>query len=677
MWTQVIVISALVTQIGTVFISLRYVAFPKPRQRGLILIAALVLVGRSAIMLRLLTNDSIDTNSTEIYLSELAVLVTSVAVFVTVLILPTQFKVHQDTRADLEQRMEQQSAALQTATSRLDSEVAQREAAAAALRTAETVYVRALDAQPDRICRYRIDGTLTYANRRYCEVLGYTRDNVVGHSVFEVVPAEFHAAIHDAIQRLSQATPVISTEQYVMHPDSEQWEQWTRHAIYDANGNLIEIQAVGRDITQQRQTERALRESEQRLRQIVEQMPVLIIAMDDAGIIISWSRECERLTGFSAEEIIGNPDGFALLYPDDAYRAQLERRFRELDSDFRAVETTITCKDGSTRTVSWSNISSQQPVPGWNRWAVGIDVTAREQAQAELQHAHASLETQVTERTAELRATQTDLEHENTNRRRAEIALRQSETQLRTTLDAIDDMVYVIDTELRITLCNTALLKFARESGLVPNPIGRTPFEVFPFLPDRLRGEYFRVFETGEILGGEDAFELGPIQWVNETLKTPIRDAEGHVTHVLTVMRDITERTHTAAQIAASEDVTRCLIEQSPYGISMVNTEGIVVEWNTAVAQITGIPREDAMGKYLWDVTQRVMPPEAPREELLTRQKQQMLDFLQGKSTFSHNTKVNIQHEDGSRHTLRFSFVLLQTAQGPMAATFIEDITAD
>ncbi|MCD4684534.1 MAG: PAS domain S-box protein, partial [Anaerolineae bacterium] len=160
-------------------------------------------------------------------------------------------------------------------------------------------------------------------------------------------------------------------------------------------------------------------------------------------------------------------------------------------------------------------------------------------------------------------------------------------------------------------------------------------------------------------------------------LKTPIRDAEGHVTHVLTVISDITERTHTAAQIAASEDVTRCLIEQSPYGISMVNTEGIVVEWNTAVAQITGIPREDAMGKYLWDVTQRVMPPEAPREELLTRQKQQMLDFLQGKSTFSHNTKVNIQHEDGSRHTLRFSFVLLQTAQGPMAATFIEDITAD
>lgn len=147
---------------------------------------------------------------------------------------------------------------------------------------------------------------------------------------------------------------------------------------------------------------------------------------------------------------------------------------------------------------------------------------------------HALLATQARERTA-------DLEREIAECRRAEIALRQSENQLRTTLDALDDMLYVVDEDLRITLCNAAFQKFTQESGLETNPIGRTPFELFPYLSDEVRDQFRQVFVTGNALVYNERFQIGQITVVNEARKIPIKTGD-RVTHVVTVLHDITER---------------------------------------------------------------------------------------------------------------------------------------
>jgi PAS domain S-box-containing protein len=130
---------------------------------------------------------------------------------------------------------------------------------------------------------------------------------------------------------------------------------------------------------------------------------------------------------------------------------------------------------------------------------------------------------------------------ELTDRQRAETALRHSEERLRTTLDALDDIVYVVDRDLRLTLVNEAFRHWNQELGLAADPIGHTPFELFPFLPEHVRDEYRHVFETGEAVTTEASMQVGTMELFTETRKAPVF-MEGSVLWVLTVMRDITER---------------------------------------------------------------------------------------------------------------------------------------
>ncbi|HOA74680.1 MAG TPA: PAS domain S-box protein [Phycisphaerae bacterium] len=125
----------------------------------------------------------------------------------------------------------------------------------------------------------------------------------------------------------------------------------------------------------QRQT--ALRESEQRLRLAVENMPAMVAAFDGDGQIIVWNRYCEQVTGFSSREIVGNPLARQLLAPEfiggdgggDSPLFGLAPGAEQ--------EWILHCKKGEPRTISWSNASADLQVPGWAAWGVGMDITER------------------------------------------------------------------------------------------------------------------------------------------------------------------------------------------------------------------------------------------------------------------------------------------------------------
>jgi len=131
------------------------------------------------------------------------------------------------------------------------------------------------------------------------------------------------------------------------------------------------------EITDRKQAEQELAASEARLRTVVESMPVLMNAFDDDRIIVAWNSECQRVTGYTAEEMVGNPRALELLYPDAAYRTEMLAAWEERGQDYRGWAWEITCKDGSTKTIEWSNVSAKLPIPGWKVWGIGIDVTER------------------------------------------------------------------------------------------------------------------------------------------------------------------------------------------------------------------------------------------------------------------------------------------------------------
>ena len=149
----------------------------------------------------------------------------------------------------------------------------------------------------------------------------------------------------------------------------------------EGQNRIVRFRGTTQDITERKQAEEAWRESERRLKRIIENMPVLFDAFDEDGVALCWNKECERVTGYSADEIVGNPDSMELLVPDPTYRAWILEQLQELGHDYRDWELELRCKDGETRTIAWSNISRDHPVPGWWSWGVGVDVTERKRAE--------------------------------------------------------------------------------------------------------------------------------------------------------------------------------------------------------------------------------------------------------------------------------------------------------
>jgi len=128
-------------------------------------------------------------------------------------------------------------------------------------------------------------------------------------------------------------------------------------------------------LKQQQLAEEALRTSEEKYRTLVDNLPLCVYRILCDGTTEFVNPYFTDKLGYTAEEIVGNPRAFELLYPDESYRNKLMRWIGNNFGDFRDSEWVLTARDGSKKTVRWSNISAHQPAPGWHTWAVGVDVT--------------------------------------------------------------------------------------------------------------------------------------------------------------------------------------------------------------------------------------------------------------------------------------------------------------
>ena len=121
------------------------------------------------------------------------------------------------------------------------------------LRVSEARYRAILEDQTELICRFLADGTLTYVNEAYCRYFEKTREELVGKSFAPLIPEEDQRYVAAQFSRLGPGTPLVTYEHRVTRPDgSIAWQRWTDRVLFDAAGNVVEYQAVGTDITEQR-----------------------------------------------------------------------------------------------------------------------------------------------------------------------------------------------------------------------------------------------------------------------------------------------------------------------------------------------------------------------------------------------------------------------------------------
>ncbi|HEY9645915.1 MAG TPA: PAS domain S-box protein [Chroococcidiopsis sp.] len=232
-------------------------------------------------------------------------------------------------KVELEQRVAERTEALEAANQRLQQELVQRAQIEQQLRESESRYRAIVEDQTELIIRFAPDSTILFVNDAYCHYFNVEREKILGQSYNPMIYEADREAVAQLVQSITPANPIVIIENRVINSQGElRWTQWINRLLVDAEGNAVELQSVGRDITALKEIEQALRDSEESRR----------LALDLTHIG-SWDMNC--LNG----NIIWNDNHFSLLglepysvepsyelwrshvHPDDV--GWVETRFRE------------------------------------------------------------------------------------------------------------------------------------------------------------------------------------------------------------------------------------------------------------------------------------------------------------------------------------------------------------
>jgi two-component system cell cycle sensor histidine kinase/response regulator CckA len=191
----------------------------------------------------------------------------------------------------------------------LVDEVVRRRKTEEALQASEARYRALIESQIDLMSRYLPDTTLTFVNDAYCQFYGKKRDELIGHSYLSMIAPEFRELVLKETESLVK-DPRTTVGEYLnyRHDSKECLIQWVVQCIFDDNGHVVELQAVGRDITDHKRAEQELRESQRRLKDIIEFLPDATLVIDKDGTVIAWNRAIEAMTGVKAEDMLGKGD---------------------------------------------------------------------------------------------------------------------------------------------------------------------------------------------------------------------------------------------------------------------------------------------------------------------------------------------------------------------------------
>lgn len=182
-----------------------------------------------------------------------------------------------------------------------------------------------------------------------------------------------------------------------------------------------------------------------------------------------------------------------------------------------------------------------------------------------------------------------------------EDALKDSEAQYRDTLNSMSNMIHVVDRDLRIILFNKAFKKLNEEIGLDPDPVGKYLFDAFPFLKQRIRDEYKKALDTGEVVSAIERNVIKGKEFITETTKIPIFE-KGKIIRIVTEIRDVTEREKANASLAESEEKYRNLFEHSNDSIFIIDPQTrSLIDFNEDAAKELGYTKEELLSLKVED----------------------------------------------------------------------------
>ena len=388
--------------------------------------------------------------------------------------------------------------------------------AAEEARAAERKLLRGLmDNLPDRIyvkdrdCRYLVD------NIAHTQFLGAsTPDSVVGKSIADFVsPAR--AEQYDAVDRrvIESGKPLLNMEEVVTQSDgTRRWSLTTKVPLHDADGNIIGIVGISRDITKRKEVELALAQQRSLLDALMDNIPDIIYFKDTASRFTQINRAQANRFGLSdPAQTVGKTDSDFFSKERASQTSADEQEIMQSGWPIIAKEEKETWLDGRETWVS----TTKMPLRDGQGRIVGTFGISRD----------------------------------ITDHRRAEEQLR---VQL-SALQAAANAIFMMDAQEQILWANAA---FTATTGYtIEEVIGRRPVFLAgeTTTPDILANIQKTIMQ-GEVWHGElmNRRKNGT-EFPGDLTVTPVRDEHGVLTHFIGIMQDISEQHHLQEQLLHSQ----------------------------------------------------------------------------------------------------------------------------
>jgi PAS domain S-box-containing protein len=252
------------------------------------------------------------------------------------------------------------------------------------LEASEQRYRNIVEDQTEFISRFLPDGTHVFVNEAYCRYFNKTRDALIGKKFIPPLPAEDQNLVKEHFASLTKDYPTaIITHRILLADGQVRWQRWSDRAIFDENGTVTEYQSVGRDVSEQKQAEEALRASEASLASIFRAAPVGIGIVSDRILLRVNDRICS-MTGYSPDELIGK--NARILYPtDEEYEYVGTVKYTLMrEQGTGTVETRWRRKDGTIRDILLSSTPIDRSDNRSGVMFTALDITDRKNSKSRL-----------------------------------------------------------------------------------------------------------------------------------------------------------------------------------------------------------------------------------------------------------------------------------------------------
>ena len=407
-------------------------------------------------------------------------------------------------------------------------DVTERCQAREALRSSEERFRAVVESQSDLVVRYLPDTTRTFVNDAYCRFFGKARDELIGHKIVDLIPdPESRAEFLSHVESMRRHPRREVFEHVVEAPTGEmRWLHWADHAEFDAAGNLLEFQGIGRDVTARRLAEDRLRESEARNRALLDAIPDMMFLQSADGVYLDFHTP-------NPDDLLVPPEHFLGKRTRDVFPPELADTFARCHALVRET--------GDPQAVEYS-----LPMRGESRYFDARIVSCEGDKIL-------------------------SIVRDITERKRTEAALREAEARYRTLVEQVPTVVFMetlgdgagLGELVYVSPQVEALLGYPVESWLTEPELWER--SLHPDDRERTLAIVGHAYESGQPYTAE--FRLiardGHTVWVRDETQL-VRDADGRPLHWQGVTIDVTAERLAAEALREAEAKYRARVEEVP-----------------------------------------------------------------------------------------------------------------